>query len=491
MTTWVLATTNCATNGRNKRRFSILLPLIALLLAPAFLSAAADDVLNLYVDVLRFPLEDGKTHVEINYEIPYTSLSFGPTQVDSSHALGFVGTAYMATVKVDIDIKKGEEYKRLDNFCFTNQIVTRDINATMRPTKFYIDKISLDLRGPLVMRLSFTDSQSGKSMVWEKQLEVLPPEETISDLELCNGIAWNTTGYMEKFKRGDVLYHVRPDRIFTALECDTLYVYAQYMADSDVEGVTPQLTISGTVQETRVFPSMRLKAGINEVVTSFPLEDVSEGFYNIKLSLMQGGQPLAERMGWFIRRENSTNALRLFKSMDDEKVLLSYFVPSSQMKSWDDLTNAGKVNFLDRFWRMNDPNPNTPENELYVMVQERIRFADEQYSKYVSGWQTDRGRVYIRNGAPDEIYKDTTSGSAPMNEDEDATPLSASGLMGARDYQIWKYYSTGEKKVYLFFDKQSSGALKLIYVDGDSMEQGDPSWEYYMGSNFDETELNN
>ncbi|HEV8334890.1 MAG TPA: GWxTD domain-containing protein [Candidatus Polarisedimenticolia bacterium] len=60
--------------------------------------------------------------------------------------------------------------------------------------------------------------------------------------------------------------------------------------------------------------------------------------------------------------------------------------------------------FIARFWAARDSTPFTPRNEEEESFWERVCAADELFGETtLSGWRTDRGRVYIVLGPPDEI----------------------------------------------------------------------------------------
>src|SRR5262245_34956095 len=62
--------------------------------------------------------------------------------------------------------------------------------------------------------------------------------------------------------------------------------------------------------------------------------------------------------------------------------------------------------FIEEFWLRRDPTPDTDENEYRKEHYERIAFANQDFTADgVAGWRTDRGRIVIRYGKPDEIQK--------------------------------------------------------------------------------------
>jgi GWxTD domain-containing protein len=67
------------------------------------------------------------------------------------------------------------------------------------------------------------------------------------------------------------------------------------------------------------------------------------------------------------------------------------------------LTDAEREEFIEQFWERRDPTPDTVENEFKEEHYRRIAYANEHFAESVPGWKTDRGRIYIMYGLPDEI----------------------------------------------------------------------------------------
>ena len=66
-------------------------------------------------------------------------------------------------------------------------------------------------------------------------------------------------------------------------------------------------------------------------------------------------------------------------------------------------TDEEREQFVEQFWLRRDPTPDTVENEYKEEHYRRIAYANEHFASGVPGWKTDRGRMYIRFGPPDEI----------------------------------------------------------------------------------------
>lgn len=66
--------------------------------------------------------------------------------------------------------------------------------------------------------------------------------------------------------------------------------------------------------------------------------------------------------------------------------------------------------YLERFWVAHDPTPETGVNESLDEFQRRIAFADLNFPEGRRGALSDRGRVYVHFGPPDEVQVEAVPG---------------------------------------------------------------------------------
>src|SRR5215813_8225853 len=76
----------------------------------------------------------------------------------------------------------------------------------------------------------------------------------------------------------------------------------------------------------------------------------------------------------------------------------------AERDTWKKLkTDEEREKFIEDVWRSRDPDPDTEENEFKEEFYERIAYANEHFASGKPGRLTDRGRIYIKFGKPDEI----------------------------------------------------------------------------------------
>jgi GWxTD domain-containing protein len=96
-------------------------------------------------------------------------------------------------------------------------------------------------------------------------------------------------------------------------------------------------------------------------------------------------------------------------------------------------TDEERDQFIEQFWLRRDPTPDTEENEFREEHYRRIQYANEHYAAGVPGWRTDRGRMYIVWGAPDEIESHPSGGQYQRDTSE------GGGSTSTVPFERWRY----------------------------------------------------
>jgi GWxTD domain-containing protein len=97
------------------------------------------------------------------------------------------------------------------------------------------------------------------------------------------------------------------------------------------------------------------------------------------------------------------------------------------------ITPEEKEQFIEQFWRRRDPDLKTAENEFKEEHYRRIAYSNEKFYSGEPGWMTDRGRIYILHGPPDELESHPNGGAyyRPMHE--------GGGQTSTFPFEIWWY----------------------------------------------------
>lgn len=91
---------------------------------------------------------------------------------------------------------------------------------------------------------------------------------------------------------------------------------------------------------------------------------------------------------------------------------VTYVITDEERKAFKKLaTDDERERFIEEFWRRRDPDPDTDENEFKEEYYERIAYANEHFASGIPGWKSDRGRIWIMYGKPDERETHPSGGS--------------------------------------------------------------------------------
>ncbi len=85
---------------------------------------------------------------------------------------------------------------------------------------------------------------------------------------------------------------------------------------------------------------------------------------------------------------------------------VAYIITDAERTAFRNLqSEAERAQFIEQFWLRRDPTPDTPQNEFKEEHYRRIGYANARFGSRAGtpGWKTDRGRIYITFGIPDEI----------------------------------------------------------------------------------------
>ena len=111
-----------------------------------------------------------------------------------------------------------------------------------------------------------------------------------------------------------------------------------------------------------------------------------------------------------------------------------YIIAPDEKAVFGKLTTAEeKEQFIEQFWYRRDPDPGSAANEFKAEHYRRLAYANERFKSGGPGWRSDRGRVYIIHGPPDDIESHPSGGTIdrPANE--------GGGQVTTYPFEVWWY----------------------------------------------------
>jgi GWxTD domain-containing protein len=146
------------------------------------------------------------------------------------------------------------------------------------------------------------------------------------------------------------------------------------------------------------------------------------------------------------------------KELQREFDAARYFATNREEDIFEKLEEVQAIRtFLTTFWREQDAKNGTYPGLSRERFLKLVRMADKEYGSSMSvGYKSDRGRILLIYGEPDEIirYPNTT----------DTIP-----------YEDWRYYSLNGGSNFIFADRNGFGKYELLHSNY-YKELQDPDW---------------
>lgn len=407
------------------------------------------------VDYARFQASRGYIFLEIYISVPREILKYEP---------GVNG--YIATYEFAIDIFHGDSLLKTLDWKKNDALVSLDqIKKGQQIYEIYQTYLS---RGEFKFRIKLKDLTTQKEGWNDIDVAIRPFTQqnlSISDLQLSLGIRRDQR--KNPYVKNGFQILPNPTAFFGA-QLSTLYYYCEIYNLSPLDSLSePTYSVQALIKDTggnviRELPvkkKKRLAASLVEM-DSISVENLSSGAYILQLVVHDDGRDLtvSNEKRFYVYQPNlaaSTTAadenLALhneFIEMDEKELnkyfeMIKYIVSGDEKKIFKELDLRGKREFMAKFWKNRDNDPATEVNEFKQEFFLRIASANARFSVgEKEGWQTDRGRILIVYGEPDNIER---------------------VLDSEYQYQIWYYDNLEGGIEFVFADMFGYGELRLVH----------------------------
>ena len=151
------------------------------------------------------------------------------------------------------------------------------------------------------------------------------------------------------------------------------------------------------------------------------------------------------------------------EELDQEFEYARYLATSSEKKTYKKANLEGKREFLKRFWNTRTLTADhLKEGDNFRNdYLGRVETANQMFrGSFKEGWKTDRGRVLLVYGKPDDIERMTFG-------------------MGEKSHEIWHYHSLQGGVQFVFVDKQELGDMELVHSTARG-ELYDDNWARWL-----------
>jgi GWxTD domain-containing protein len=354
-----------------------------------------------------------------------------------------------------------------------------------RPDAFAVDMIRFSVApGKYRLDVRVQDSVSGRQSDTGVDVEGFASTPPASDLLLSPQIrpvsSGDTVPRPAELRWGKMLVAAAARLDLTPLRSTAYYLLEAYAPKQ--ESGTLRLRVAdstGKALVTTAPSKVEVPAGGGVLKGQLDLSGLPPGHYEMVASLDLAGKTVERSAGFTMaaldetlekdvaRREAAkvTDA-GYFEAMDEKqleqaKEPLQLIAESGELGKWSkDLSLRAKRKFLTEFWQKRDPSAGTPANETRVAFYNAVAFAEKNYGEKgraaVPGWKTDRGRIYVRNGTPDEMLDRVQAGRSPP-------------------YQVWRFRQAKDRW-YIFADRSGGVGTYQLVNSNDVKEPTIPNW---------------
>jgi len=419
--------------------------------------------------VRSYRAEQGRTEVNAFVQVPYAMLE--PSGEGNTGTL-----SYRVGVKVTDST----------GLTLLQQSWQNHAPAAVRgPNAFGVEMVRFSLApGRYNLEVSVEDSVSGHKAASTEELEGYRAAPPASDLMLSPKIravtAGDTVPLPAELRWGRMLVTAAAELELTPLRGTAYYLLEAYAGQEEKGTLTMKVVDSAGKALTTTAPTpVTVPAGGGVLKGQLDLSGLPPGQYTMAASLSLSGKPV-ERSATFtmagldetlekdVARRDAAKGTDegYFGAMDDKaldaaKEPLVLIAASGELSKYSkDLSLAAKRRFMVEFWQKRDLTPNTPENETREKFYAGVDYANRTYGekgRAGTGWKTDRGRIYVRNGTPDDLLQRPQAGRSPP-------------------YEVWRFRS-GKDRYYIFVDRANGLGNYQLVNSNDIKEQGQPDWQ--------------
>jgi len=331
-----------------------------------------------------------------------------------------------------------------------------------------------------VVAVDSLNSARRDSLSLPLKIQSYPEALSMSDVELCSNVK-NSSRKDDPFFKNSLEVIPNAALVFGVATHPMLFNYAElyhldpaatYTAKSLIVGSDNKI-VKETSRSRKYGMTNGVEAGMMNVTAIMP------GKYSFRLILFDdNARELArsEKAFFVYNPHLQTSAAGLAAvpfavtqlagfsnaELNQEFQQAQYLATKDEIKMFSQLTSdTGKREFLAGFWSQIELGRQEQAPIKRVEYFRRVALVNQNYSTLgKDGWRTDRGRVYILYGEPDQIVR-------------------VPGEAGSKPHQVWHYYSIERGVEFVFVDRLGNADYQLVH----STKRGelqDESWQDFL-----------
>ena len=420
--------------------------------------------LRVHADFSRYRGDERNLYIEVCYAFNQKGMTY---KADTA--------GYVAGLDVRLTLMKNDTLAYQDRWLVPH-VVKDTASVRQGLTLTGVTGVALG-EGDYVMKLVGSDRYDTRgidSVMLRVHVRMIDTQKIVlSDIELASLIR---PGKKESPFYKNTL-EVIPNVLGIFMDDQKFYFYAEaynLLAGSDRSDYLVKTAIYDAVgKEITSREKPRKRVGESSVIVdNIPISSLKTGTYTLVMALLDSSKKIMTSSGkkFFVYNQtlgvDSTLAssggsvsVSAYSSMsegemDVEFKWMRYEVTDNERTQYERLTSVdGKRKFLTEFWRRRPPG----SKEEFLKRVGHVNVAFQIMGR--EGYRTDRGRVYLMYGPPDDYDRH------PSDPD-------------ARPYEIWTYNSIQGGVLFVFVQRQSGGDYELVHSTHRN-ELHDENWQRY------------
>jgi GWxTD domain-containing protein len=334
--------------------------------------------------------------------------------------------------------------------------------------------------GTYTVEVTVRDSATGRTARQQLRMTSYLAAPAASDVLLATGMrpvsGADSVPRSGELRKGSVLIEAADRPLLTPRQAQIGYYLERYAQAPETAAVSIRVArVTGERLVTTAALQVPFGAGGGATRGMVDLAGLPPGDYSFEV-VVQGRDTLVTRQAPFRMggleaavAAEAVDAADKFAAMSEAQLdtlyaPLVYLMASDEVGIYGSLTLDGKRGYLRWFWNKRDPTAGTPQNEAQEDFYRRIGEANRRFREggaaEIPGWRTDRGRIFIKYGPPQDVLQRPQAGNTAP-------------------YEVWKY-TRGRLMKYVFLDQTQFGNYALIWTD-DRREASRPNWQSLLG----------
>ncbi len=422
---------------------------------------APADSLNIYTDFDLFHERDNVNSLEVYYSFNEAELTYIK-----------VGNYFKGGLLINLSVKQqGSQYGEIHRRFQVPHEIADTSNFQSGKTFSSLFKLTIkDTAQELTIDVIDLNDKSRQQTVkyYLYKRNFYQENLMVSDLQLCSSIMRVSQEKSSALIKNSLQLIPNPSRVFTN-ESPYLYFYVELYNLKDLSARTTvhARTVILDDDHNEVASQSHKINTLSDTDIQFgmiDLKDLTDGKYEIQFLVIDPAQKViktSKNIFQIVRKLTTATPssdltgkefmIAQLSTMDEvhldtEFYALKHLTSRKDVKKYKRLSSINeKIEFLADLWAPFDSNFETVQNESRLQFVERLTYVNSQFAVGLKeGWRTDRGRIFIAYGPPDQYIRE------PYER-------------GLKPHEEWHYHSLQGGVVFVFADLNGFQDYRLVH----------------------------